>query len=216
MMQISKIILFALLTRTTATPTSTVISFKGQSNKMRRRLSSIRESVVNCVKFENNTCECPGGCMSYNKDPINPMCVLNKCWGWDTDKTECVETGPSFIPAIALQAIPFTGIFGSGFGNMGRWDLFGISVAICFGPLLILSILACCLIFLSSQNNKNDNTEVPLIHEGQVGERGGDVIKCFGHCAGCLWVIAIMGWYINGIIVIANKHVKAPNGCPLH
>jgi hypothetical protein len=89
------------------------------NNKLRRSLHYI---VVNCVKFENNTCECPGGCMSYNENRSNPKCVLNNCWEWDIDKTECVENGPSFISAIVLQAIPFTGVFGGRiwkYGTMG-------------------------------------------------------------------------------------------------
>ena len=176
---------------------ATTTSFKEPSNKLRR---SLHYTVVNCVKFENNTCECPGGCMKYNENRSNPRCVLNNCWEWDIDKTECMENGPNFISAIVLQGIPFTGIFGAGFGNMGRWDLCGIAVAICFGPLVILFIWTCCLIFLSSTNENNENYTA----------------KCIGNCFGCIWGTVILGWYIYGIVVIANKQIKAPNGCPLH
>jgi len=212
MMQITKMILFAaglFVGAADTIPTKELLN-----NKLRRSLHYI---VVNCVKFENNTCECPGGCMSYNENRSNPKCVLDNCWEWDIDKTECVENGPSFISAIVLQAIPFTGVFGAGFGNMGRWDLCGVAFAICFGPLLILPLWICCLVFMSSKNNKNNN-ELMLIPDERVDERGGTgyCAKCFGNCFGCLWVIAIMCWYVYGIIVIANKQIKAPNGCSLH
>ena len=176
-----------------------VITQPSQKN-LRRSLSGGVEMVVSCVKFENNTCTCPGGCMSYNNDPTNPKCLLKKCWGWDTDKTECIETGPSFMSAIVLQGIPFTGIFGAGFGNMGRWDLFGIAMAICFGPLIVLMFQACCLIFLSSKDDDNEN----------------ECAKCLSNCIGCIWSVAIIGWWIYGIVVIADKRINAPTGCPLH
>lgn len=167
---------------------------------LRHTLSGGIEMEVSCVKFENNKCTCPGGCMSYNNNSTNPKCLLKKCWGWDTDKTECIETGPNFMSAIVLQGIPFTGIFGAGFGNMGRWDLFGIAVAICFGPLIILMIQACCLIFLSSEEDDNEN----------------ECAKCVSNCIGCIWCVAIIGWWIYGIVVIADKRINAPTGCPLH
>lgn len=193
----------------TSTPTSVIFKemlgtglTQPTQNKLRHSSKSGGiESMVSCVKFENNTCTCPGGCMSYNDDPTDPKCVLNKCWEWDTDKTDCVETGPNFTPAIVLQAIPFTGVFGAGFGNMGRWDLFGIAMAICFGPLVVLLLWTCCLIFLSSKNSKND-------------ENG--CAKCFGNCFGCIWSVAILSWWVFGIVVIADKQINAPDGCPLH
>lgn len=203
MIHTTKMIFFAiaLFIGTTAIPTTTTTPFKEHSNnKLRHRLLDERETVVGCIKFENNTCECPGGCMKYNENRSTPGCVLNNCWEWDIDKTECMENGPNFISAIVLQGIPFTGIFGAGFGNMGRWDLCGIAVAICFGPLVILFIWTCCLIFLSSTNENNENYTA----------------KCIGNCFGCIWGTVILGWYIYGIVVIANKQIKAPNGCPLH
>ena len=37
-------------------------------NTLRRGLLGGIESLVPCLKIENNTCECPGGCMNYNKN----------------------------------------------------------------------------------------------------------------------------------------------------
>ena len=183
-------------------------------NTLRRGLLGGIESIVPCLKIENNTCECPGGCMNYNKNSSYPMCVLKECWGWDTDKTECVQIGPSFIPAITLQAIPFTGVFGAGFGNMGRWDLFRVSIAICFIPLLIISICLFCLVSLSS---KNYNARTPLIHNAPPSPGWAEgIIKVWVNCFACLWVVAIVSWYIYGIVLIGNKQVKSPNECVLH
>jgi len=87
------------------------------------------------------------------------------------------------------QAIPFTGGFGSGWGNMGRWDIFNIYMAVVFGPLAIV-ILGCCCMMGGFCAQNEDRLEC---------------WTCLGHCFGCLWAVAITALWIWGIIAIANK-----------
>ena len=63
-------------------------------------------------------------------------CSLKKCYAWDQDLGACKETGHNYVTPLVLQAIPFTGIFGSGFGNIGRWDLFGMYLGVSFWRML--------------------------------------------------------------------------------
>jgi len=151
---------------------------------------------VPCKTGSGNSCECPGSCMIPNNQ--TNQCDLKKCYGWDSNLDTCQETGPKFIPAIVLQAIPITGVFGSGFGNMGRWDLFGVSLGIFFGGCSFLLLVMCCVMVFSSSDE----------------ERHG-FGQCISTCGGSLWVITILVYYIWGIAVIGNKEVLGPYGCPL-
>ena len=55
---------------------------------------------------------CPGSCMELVNN--NTKCILKKCYSWNKELNECEETGPKFVPALVLQAIPVTGVFGAG------------------------------------------------------------------------------------------------------
>jgi hypothetical protein len=127
-------------------------------------------------------------------------CELKKCFKWNEDEGKCEGTGSKYISAIVLQSIPVTGIFGAGFGNIGRWDWFGIV----FGGIWCGGfILICCCIGITSINlDAND-----LV----TGITTGICISLFG----CLWSIAIIAMWIYGIVVIANKDILGGNGCIL-
>ena len=155
---------------------------------------------VKCSSGENSTCVCPGACMV--EPTTGDYCTLKKCWKWNVNEAKCQGSGPDFTSAIVLQAIPFTGAFGSGFGNMGRWDLFAIPMGVIFGGLVLLCVLACCLVGCSANSDDNDGTKEAT---SQV---------C-GMCYGCLWSVAILSLWIWGIVMIATRGVKGPNGCPL-
>jgi len=135
---------------------------------------------------------CPGGCMTIADNTSN-YCILKKCWTWDSDETICKGTGPKFTPAIVLQAIPLTGVFGAGFGNMGRWDLFSIG-SIIWG---VGFLLPCIIVCIMEYNQSTDNA----IHV---------IFTCYGY----ILSIAITSYYIWGIVTIANKDILGPNGCP--
>ena len=137
-----------------------------------------------------SNCTCPANCLKY--DAETGGCHPMDCWSYSTIKTECNEAGKEWLPAIILQGIPITGAFGSGFGNIGRWDIFGTYMAIIFGGCLAM---CCCGCFCSACNKEEDKDAMAM-----AGTKG---------CS-CLVSIAITVMYIWGIVVIANKEVDAP------
>ena len=66
--------------------------------------------VRNCFTFDNST----------------KKCNAIDCWKWNSIEEKCEKAGKEWLPAMILQGIPLTGVFGSGFGNIGRWDIFGM------------------------------------------------------------------------------------------
>jgi len=129
-----------------------------------------------CLKYNNKT----GGC-----HPID-------CWKWNKIKSQCEEDGKPFMPAIILQGIPFTGYFGSGFGNMGRWDIFGT-----YWLVIGCGCLCTCFMSMTATCCSSDNDK----------EAAG---KLCSSCGGCLVSIAMTVMWIWGIVVIATKEVDAP------
>lgn len=157
-----------------------------------RKLSTVKIKPIPCNKGTNGTnCVCPNTkCLEYNKK-ING-CHPIDCWKWNEIKQECQEDGKPFIPAIILQGIPFTGFFGSGFGNMGRWDIFGYYwIVIGCGCLC-----SCCICGGASCAADDDGKDSAL--------------KLGAGCGNCLTSIALTTMWIWGIVVIANKQVDAP------
>lgn len=162
-----------------------------------RGLQSIEK--IPCIPGTNGTsCVCPDvsksdftGCLTY-EESING-CRPIDCWKWNNIKNQCEEAGKEFLPAIILQSIPITGAFGSGFGNMGRWDIFTTYMIVTFGGCGFVCICACCCTFAS--RNAEDSESF---------------VKLGTNCGSCLLSIAIISLWIWGIVVIANKEVEAP------
>ena len=154
---------------------------------------------VNCT-FRDNVCKCPYSC--YEQYENEKYCVVKKCYTYDENLGQCKQQGYHSTGPIVLQAIPFTGVFGSGFGNIGRWDLFGIYMGVFFGgcsSIIILSV--CCLCACPSGNEE--------------GKKEG-ALMCFSQCSVCLWAIAILVFYILGLIWITNPGTILDGaGCPL-
>ena len=115
-------------------------------------------------------------------------CHPMDCWSYSDIKDECNEAGKEFIPALLLQI--FLGAFGSGFGNIGRWDIFGIFMSVLFGGCLFV---CCCGMCCHCINKKEDQEGATAL-----GTK----------CGGCLWSLAISVMWIWGIVVIANKEGK--------
>ena len=152
-----------------------------------RKLDNIVSDKIKCITL-NNTCNCPKDC-NILRNYSN--CEINNCWDWDSK--ECIWTGPNYKSAIILQSIPFTGIFGAGFGNMGRWDLFSYG-SIIWGvgsliPCILLVIYICSYI--------------------QV-----DPIKVF-KLYFLFFITTIIAYWVWGIYVISNKLIDGPKGCEL-
>jgi hypothetical protein len=115
---------------------------------------------------------------------------------WQYNKIDgCKKSGKKWWPAMVLQAIPVTGAFGAGFGNLGRWDIFNIYMAIAFGPLTFLCIIMCWVILKDTPDEDN-------VSSGYT--------SCVTSLISFCWSLAIASMWIWGIVVIANNEIKAP------
>ena len=148
---------------------------------------NIVSDKIKC-KIINNTCICPGECMTVK----DQYCIINNCWEWDKN-LGCSKTGPDYNTALILQAVPFTGIFGAGFGNIGRWDLFGIG-SILWGAG---SIAPCIILGLYLTTNIEGN---PI-----------DTIKKYLY----FFLFLVLAYWIWGLYLIASRHVYGKDGCRL-
>jgi len=132
-------------------------------------------------------CICPGKCLAYQNSTAG--CHPNDCWKWDDVNDKCEVAGQDFVPPIILQGIPFTGLFGAGWGNIGRWDIFAVYMAVVFGPIVILLFACCCAL-----------GGVCALNEARQ-----DCCQCVSSFLGCIWAVTIIGLWIWGIVAIANK-----------
>jgi hypothetical protein len=157
-------------------------------------ISGEKIDAIPCNKGTNGTgCVCPNiHCLIYN-DKING-CHPIDCWKWNSIKQSCEETGREMLGPLVLQGIPFTGVFGSGFGNMGRWDIFGIYWLV-WGS-------GCCLICLCACVGRCPNSKTDTDQE--VGVIAG------AQCGSCIMSTAVVAMWIWGIVVIANNDIEAP------
>lgn len=133
-----------------------------------------------------NNCTCPANCLKYVSDTGG--CHPIDCWSYSSIKQECNEAGKEWLPALLLQI--FLGAFGSGFGNIGRWDIFTTYMLVFFGGC----VLVCCCGCLCHCANKEE-------------DRNG-AVTLGTKCGSCFWSIAITAMWIWGIVVIANKEVN--------
>ena len=144
--------------------------------------SAPSKKYVECKPFEHPRC------LKWNNK--TQSCYVIDCWEYSLI-SGCEKAGKPWAPAIILQSIPFTGVFGSGFGNIGRWDIFGMYMAIVFGPVVLACIVGCAVMCCTASDESN-------------------VVKCTMSCFSCLYGIALVFFWIWGIIQIAGKHVEAP------
>ena len=179
---IATILLFAFVFCTSSAQSP--LGLRGIIN-FSRQLTTVADPIP-CDEGTSGTgCVCPGKCLTYYNSTGG--CHPNDCWKWSNMKSTCEEDGRPFIPAIVLQAIPVTGVFGSGWGNIGRWDIFGYYMAVVFGGLGLMCLLACCLGVGSS--------------EGDSQSAG----LCCGYCFALLWGLSLIALYVWGIFAIASK-----------
>jgi hypothetical protein len=186
-----------------------VFQSTAMSSSLRFRILNT-ESVVDNTKFNctglPNKCECPYPCLEQVKN--ENYCIAKKCYIFDNNLGQCKKSGKDHIAPLVLQVIPFTGVFGSGFGNMGRWDLFGMYMGVFFGGCcLILMGSACCLCCCSA---KETDSEYSLMNDKE------SFMKCAANCGGCIWAIVVLVFYILGIVWTATEgRVLDAYGCPL-
>lgn len=173
--------------------TQRVITPTQRVNTKIKRILQNSFKPIPCNPGTNRTsCVCPNiNCLKYNEkiDGCRPI----NCWKWNTIKQNCENAGKEFLPALVLQAIPITGVFGSGFGNMGRWDIFGTYMIVIFGGCTFICFcgIGCSCIFKNSEDTET-------------------WVKLGTNCGGCLLSLLIVVLWIWGIVVIANKEVEAP------
>jgi hypothetical protein len=177
------------------------------SSSLRFRILNT-ESVVDSTKFNctglPNKCKCPYPCLEQVKN--ENYCIAKKCYTFDNNLGQCKKSGHDHVAPLVLQAIPFTAVFGSGFGNIGRWDLFGMYMGILFGGCCFLIMSAMCCLCCC---NKNDD-------EMEIANDKESYMKCATSCGGCIWAIVILIFYILGIVWTATEGgVLDANGCPL-
>ena len=53
-------------------------------------------------------------------------------------------------------------MFGSGFGNVERWDIFAMYMAVVFGPLTFACIVLCCVAIFNKEEGLCGNCAVVL------------------------------------------------------
>ena len=166
------------------------------------------KTVVNGPKFNctglPTKCKCPYPCLEQVKN--ENYCIPKKCYTFDTNLGQCKKSGTDHVVPLVLQAIPFTAVFGSGFGNMGRWDLFGMYMGVLFGGCCSIIMMGfCCLCCC----NKNDD-ELEAANDKEA------YMKCATNCGACIWGIVILVLYILGIVWTATEGaVLDAHGCPL-
>ena len=100
------------------------------STSFRTRVLERSPIKYNCTGFPKK-CDCPYPCLEQFEK--QDYCIAKKCYKVDENLGQCKKSGTDHVAPLVLQAIPFTGVFGSGFANMGRWDLFGIYMGVLFG-----------------------------------------------------------------------------------
>ena len=155
--------------------------------RLRRELETTVDPIPCNAGTSGPDCTCPGKCLTYYNSTGG--CHPNDCWKWDNVNDHCEVAGKDFVAPLILQSIPVTGAFGAGWGNIGRWDIFKIYMAVIFGPLAIV-MLSCCCVMGGFCSQNEDRLEC---------------YHCLSHCFGCLWSVMITVMWIWGIVVIANK-----------
>lgn len=176
---------------------------RADTTSLRNTNRELTESVntykrVNC-SYVDSKCVCPYTC--YEQMESENFCVAKKCYSYDSSLGQCKREGRNAIGPIVLQAIPFTGVFGSGFGNIGRWDLFAAYMSLTLGGCCFIMISASCFLCLCPAGS-DDTKET--------------AIMCWGKCSTCLWALGVLGFYVAGIVMISDPGVVVDgDGCPL-
>ena len=181
----------------------TAMLFASVSASSFRRAEQVVDSSTkswNC-SIVDNVCKCPESCMIQK--PGENYCIMKDCYKYDENLGECAQSGYHYGGPLALQAIPMTGVFGSGYGNIGRWDMFGMYMGITLGGcLFILLTLCACLFVCPEGKDDTDSKETGLL--------------VWSKCGYCLWGVAVLVFYVIGIVQMATPGlVNDGNGCPL-
>ena len=168
-----------------------------------RRVEQIVETPSkswNC-SFTENVCKCPESCMVQKSG--ESYCVLKDCYKYDENLGLCAQDGFHYGGPLALQAIPMTGVFGAGYGNIGRWDVFGMYMGITIGGCLFILVTLCACLFVCPEGKDDaDSKETGLL--------------VWSKCGYCLWGVSVLVFYVLGIVQMATPGLVIDgDGCPL-
>ena len=168
-----------------------------------RRVEQIVETPIkswNC-SFTENVCKCPESCMIQKTG--ESYCVLKDCYKYDENLGLCAQDGYHYGGPLALQAIPMTGVFGAGYGNIGRWDVFGMYMGITIGGCLFILVTLCACLFVCPEGKDDtDSKETGLL--------------VWSKCGYCLWGVSVLVFYVLGIVQMATPGLVIDgDGCPL-
>ena len=181
----------------------TAMLFASVSASSFRQTKEVVEAPIkswNC-SIVDNVCKCPESCMIQK--PGENYCVMKDCYKYDENLGECAQSGYHYGGPLALQAIPMTGVFGSGYGNIGRWDMFGMYMGITIGGCCFILVTLCTCLFVCPEGK--DDTESK--------ETG---LLVWSKCGYCLWGVAVLVFYVIGIVQMATPGLVIDgNGCPL-
>lgn len=130
-------------------------------------------------------------CLVWNNS--SQGCYPIDCWKFNAITEKCERDGKPWLPAIILQSIPITGIFGSGFGNIGRWDIFGVYLGLLIIPF---ALICCCMCYILSKED--------------ISIDQGFAFECCRSFLTCTWAFTVLFAWIYGIVAIASKNIEAP------
>ncbi len=181
----------------------TTMLFASVSAGSFRRVEQIVETPIkswNC-SFTENVCKCPESCMIQKTG--ESYCVLKDCYKYDENLGLCAQDGYHYGGPLALQAIPMTGVFGAGYGNIGRWDVFGMYMGITIGGCCFILVTLCACLFVCPEGKEDTEAK----------ETG---LLVWSKCGYCLWGVAVLVFYVIGIVQMATPGlVNDGHGCPL-
>jgi hypothetical protein len=164
--------------------------------------------LVENFKCTNETtpCLCDKSCLKNKIIGNTTYCIIEKCWNLKDEN--CVSTGINFIAPLLLNIFPVTQFTGIGYASMERWDLFGIQLAITFGPIVLFCCCVCGNVlydFRPKDTNVNELEESNYINI----EKMSNVYTC------CHGVLVITFWIISIVDTATPNKLKDGNGCYL-
>lgn len=172
-----------------------------------RKLDEI--TTMNCTYTSSNVCQCPESCFTHVEN--TNYCQIENCYKYNGVLNKCEKSGRNYVGPLVLQAIPVTGVFGSGYANVGRWDIFGMYCAVLFGGCCFICMSSITCIVCPCCNKKDEAGDIEML-----STTGQSLAKLWVNIGGCLWAISILVLYIMGIVAMATPgDVYDANNCAL-
>ena len=156
------------------------------TNKTNQRMNSSFFLRGNVTILDDSSC--------YFITDIN-ICNLNNCCKWEGI---CQKDGYNQVVALLLQI--FLGEFGAGFGYINNWVLFSVPWII-YGSICFIAIMKGCICHICCKKHNNNDDD----------DDDDDTITKM--CLNCICILALLPYYIYGIVVFAINDGSQTNGC---